>query len=104
MGSYNRDVSRRKALRKQRISREVDYWSPGSRGEHFDNLHQYSKNKVHCSCPLCSTKTRNKGRRDRKNYQRSINYKKSDLVKQMSMDSQMEEYDGRKIHRRTKNW
>ena len=104
MGSYNRDVSRRKALRKRRISREVDYWSPGSRGEHFDNLHQYSKNKVHCSCPLCSTKTRNKGRRDRKNYQRSINYKKSDLVKQMSMDSQMEEYDGRKIHRRTKNW
>lgn len=104
MGSYNRDVSRRKALRKRRISREVDYWSPGSRGEHFDNLHQYSKNKVHCSCPLCSTKTRNKGRRDRKNYQRSINYKKSDLVKQMSMDAQMEEYDGRKIHRRTKNW
>ena len=104
MGSYNRDVSRRKALRKRRISKEYGYWSPNSRGEHFDNLHQYSKNKVHCSCPLCSTKTRNKGRRDRKNYQRSINYKKSDLIKQMSMDAQMEEYDGHKIHRRTKNW
>ena len=104
MGSYNRDVSRRKALRKQHISKCSSYWSPESRGEHFDNLHWYSKNKVHCSCPLCNSKTRNKGRRNRANYQRSINYKKSDLVKQMSMDAQMEEYDGRKIHRRTKNW
>ena len=103
MGAYNRDVSRRKALRKRRISR-YDYYYRVEEKDYYDNLHQYSKNKVHCSCPLCSTKTRNKGRRDRKNYQRSINYKKSDLVKQMSMDSQMEEYDGRKIHRRTKNW
>ena len=23
----------------------------------YDNVHQYSKNKVHCSCPLCSAKT-----------------------------------------------
>ena len=39
MGSYNRDVSRKKALRKQRISKYSNYWSPESRGEHFDNLH-----------------------------------------------------------------
>lgn len=35
------------ALRKRRIAREVlgcNYYS---------NLHQYSKNKIHCSCPLC---------------------------------------------------
>jgi len=25
----------------------------------YDNLHQYSKNKIHCSCPLCSAKTDN---------------------------------------------
>lgn len=24
----------------------------------YDNLHQYSKNKIHCSCPLCAAKTR----------------------------------------------
>ena len=104
MGSYNRDVSHRKALRKQHISKYSNYWSPESRGEHFDNLHQYSKNKVHCSCPLCQSKTRNKGRRNHANYQRSINYKKSDLVKQMAMDAQMEEYDGRKIQKKKKNW
>ena len=47
----------KKALRKQKITREVyprvhdkerDEW------EWFDNLHQYSKNKIHCSCPKCS--------------------------------------------------
>ena len=29
----------------------------------YDNLNQYSKNKNHCSCPMCSAKTRNKGHR-----------------------------------------
>ena len=28
----------------------------------YKNLHQYSKNKIHCSCPMCSTKTNNKNR------------------------------------------
>ena len=23
---------------------------------YYDNIHQYSKNKIHCSCPLCSGK------------------------------------------------
>lgn len=46
-----------KAIRKERIVKEVysenfDGW--------YDNLHQYSKNKIHCSCPLCSCKTRSK--------------------------------------------
>lgn len=27
----------------------------------YNNLHQYSKNKIHCSCPLCRSKTRNHG-------------------------------------------
>lgn len=46
----------------------------------YDNLHQYSKNKIHCSCPLCSAKTRNIGN--------SI----SDERKKDSLDSQMEDY------------
>ena len=37
-----------KALRK----RNMAYF------EWYDNLHQYSKNKIHCSCPLCSFKTK----------------------------------------------
>ena len=48
---YYRRMARRKALRKRRISKEILHW------DYYDNLHQYSKNKIHCSCPLCSTKT-----------------------------------------------
>ncbi len=44
-----------KAIRKKRISDIYCNDSPW-----YDNLHQYSKNKIHCSCPLCSCKTRNK--------------------------------------------
>lgn len=56
--AYNRDVSIRKALRKQRICSETKYTFP-----YYSNLHQYSKNKIHCSCGMCSRyrKTKNKG-------------------------------------------
>ena len=50
--AYNRDVSRRKALRKKRIS--DNFWHHAAEHPYYDNLHQYSKNKIHCSCPLCS--------------------------------------------------
>ena len=50
----NRFNSRRKALRKRRIDRQTQGRTP-----YYDNLHQYSKNKVHCSCPLCSRKSKN---------------------------------------------
>ena len=50
--AYNRDVSKRKALRKKRISDSWGWSSP-----YYDNLHQYSKNKIHCSCGMCSSKT-----------------------------------------------
>lgn len=86
MGAYNRDVSRRKALRKKRIT-EHYYWHRN--GEpYYDNLHQYSKNKIHCSCPMCSAKTRNKGKRryHKGNYAKAINYKVSDLRRQATMD------------------
>ena len=38
-----------KALRKQAISREVYHF------DWYKNLHQYSKNKIHCSCPMCTS-------------------------------------------------
>ena len=90
--AYNRDVSRRKALRKRRIARQIYcYWkhmTGDSEWEYFDNLHQYSKNTIHCSCPACSGKTRNKGKRRHKagNYAPHLNYKASDLRKIVSMD------------------
>jgi hypothetical protein len=104
VGEYNRDISRRKALHKRRIDRLTQ--GHYSRCDYYDNLHQYSKNKVHCSCSMCSTKTRNKGRKrfHYGNYNRSINYGRSDLRKQINMDDQIQELTGRKIHRATKNW
>ena len=43
--AYNRDVSKRKALRKKRIAEEVYY--NGKEYPYYNNLHQYSKNKIH---------------------------------------------------------
>ena len=105
MGKYNRDISIRKALRKRRISR-YDYYYRVEEKDYYDNLHQYSKNKIHCSCPICSTKTRNKGhRRYRKGcYHRAINYKRNDLVRMIKMDQDIEETFGIKSHRRVKEW
>ena len=62
----------------------------------YNNLHQYSKNKIHCSCPICSAKTRNKGkRRKNKIYSPSINYKISDKRKVDSMINNIKEYEER---------
>lgn len=47
-----------KALRKQRIDKMV---SPVGESPIYENLHQFSKNKIHCSCALCRRKTRDKG-------------------------------------------
>lgn len=59
----------------------------------YSNLHQYSKNKIHCSCPWCSPRTRNKGRhRNTKNYAPSINYGRMDKRRQMAMDDDEKEY------------
>lgn len=82
-GGENRRISIIKALRKRRIDRDV-FWHPSSYGSTctmYDNLHQYSKNKIHCSCPMCSAKTRNKGSNKKKGMSPSINYKISDVRK-----------------------
>lgn len=90
--AYNRDVSRRKALHKQRIAKRL--YSYDSEFEYYKHLHQYSKGKIHCSCHLCSAKTRNKGKRRALagNYAPSINYKLSDLKRQIAMDLDEQDY------------
>jgi transposase-like protein len=105
IGAYNRDVSIRKALRKRRLAREIYHWSPGE-WEYYDNLHQFSKNKIHCSCPMCSTKTRNKGKRRAKasNYCRSLNYRRADLLRLIAMDEQMREEGYGSPRRHPKEW
>ncbi len=47
-----------KACRKRKICLEVYL----DHQDLYNNLHQYSKNKIHCSCPFCSEKTNNRGR------------------------------------------
>ena len=53
----------KKAIRKRNIC--LDGWD---HSDWYDNLHQYSKNKIHCSCGLCGSKTKNKGRRRQRPY------------------------------------
>jgi len=50
-----------KAVRKQNIVRTVYRW-PDGKGW-YDYLHQYSKGKIHCSCPLCAAKSNPKRKR-----------------------------------------
>ena len=102
IGAYNRDVFKRKALRKRRLAdRLYRNWNdPDEPFNYYDNLHQYSKNKIHCSCPACQTKTRNKGHRRYKagNYNRNLNYKASELRRLLAMNEEEMEYVGRIWH------
>ncbi len=88
MSARNRHYSIIKALRKRRIDRDIycafDYRHPYlivRDSAFYKNLHQYSKNKIHCSCPMCSAKTRNKGRSKHKGMSPPVNYKISDVRK-----------------------
>lgn len=58
----------RHAIRKRRISEEVYGF------KYYNNLHQYSKNKIHCSCWMCRRKSYDeKSIRDRRTEER-MNY------------------------------
>lgn len=48
-----------KAVRKRNIAKAV--YPSGDTHPYYDNLHQYSKGKIHCSCSMCSDKTNSKG-------------------------------------------
>ena len=41
------------AVRKKKIDSQYPY---NVNHPYYDNLHQYSKNKIHCSCPDCRGK------------------------------------------------
>lgn len=44
---YTRMQERAHIAKKKRIVKNVYYWAV------YEHDHQYSKNKIHCSCPLC---------------------------------------------------
>ena len=56
----------KKAIRKRKLAKEIYWTNPMNpdKWEWYDNLHQYSKNKIHCSCSVCRSKTKNKGKRN----------------------------------------
>ena len=94
IGAYNRDISIRKAKRKRRIDiQHKTSYNDGKPVPWYNNLHQYSKNKIHCSCPDCNTKTRNKGSKRHRsgNYNQAILYRASDLRKVVAMDEDLRE-------------
>lgn len=51
-----------KAIRKRKLAKHIYQSYSDSDWEYYNNLHQYSKNKIHCSCPLCAAKTRSRRR------------------------------------------
>lgn len=73
-----RHLDKKKALRKRWIVRNAYYTYSF---DYYDNLHQYSKNKIHCSCPSCSLKTNRtwSGR----------NWKHSDLIKILRLEQEL---------------
>ena len=58
--ALRRHNARKKAIRKRNICRNHYGF------EYYDNLHQYSKNKIHCSCPLCASKRKSNSEDDLK--------------------------------------
>ena len=77
----------RKAIRKFKIDRET--MPTGWTHYMYDNLHQYSKNKIHCSCPFCRAKTAK-----RKNpWSGGKNWSPSDRRKLDGMNYEEETYD-----------
>ena len=71
----------KKALRKRQIVEDCYILYDSG---YYDNLHQYSKNKIHCSCPMCTIKTNEW-------FGRSKNWKHSDLIKIFRLEEQLNE-------------
>jgi hypothetical protein len=88
---YTRKMMFKKAIRKKRLA-ETHSWNRDF--PYYNNLHEYSKNKIHYSCPLCQPKTRNKGHRRcvHKNHSPAINYKASDQRKIDSCTDSINEF------------
>lgn len=85
--SERRHNNWKKAIRKRRIDREKD--GTNNHKDWYDNLHQYSKNKIHCSCPMCSAKTNNKHRSGARGWEPSENWSLQDTKRIEEMNDQI---------------
>lgn len=83
-----------KAKRKQELDSAL---TPGviSSVGYYKHFNQYNKGKIHCSCGMCTSKTRNKNYKRRHvhaNYQPAINYAIKDLKRIIAMLEDEESY------------
>jgi hypothetical protein len=86
--SYYRKMRAKAIKRKKTLTLDL-FFNP--KFYHDDGM--YSKNKIHCSCGYCIAKTRNKSRRHiHGNYNPSLNYKHSDLVKLGHMNDSLKDF------------
>lgn len=75
-----------KAIRKRRIFREQE------NSDRYDNLHQYSKNKIFClSNRVFKTNNKGKHRYAESNYAKSKNWSINDQRKLNSMNQELED-------------
>lgn len=92
--AQRRKLNAKKAKRKERIAKEID-------GITYDSLHEYSKNKIHCSCPSCSGLSKTNSKKVNKggakpqirfsgfgttNHRKGKNYKTSEVRKIEKME------------------
>lgn len=90
--AYLRAKSWSKAIRKRNIDRDTKP-AHAPWPDYYDNLHEYSKNKIFCSCPMCSVKTKNKGSHRKSIWAPSYNPSISEKRKVNSMDDQVQEIE-----------
>lgn len=94
MKKQKRNFSFRQKKRMKYIKhrKNISYFLYGKYYKEIDG--KYDKGKVHCSCPMCSRKTNNKGKNRLKsgNYFPSKDWKHSDRQKIDSMDFKEKDY------------
>ena len=78
--AYYREMREKHILRKKRLS--ARYWF-------YKHDGQYSKGKIHCSCPICAAKTNTK---HLKQVGSNINWKPSDKSIIDLMDIELKEF------------
>lgn len=81
------------AIRKKKMSDyDVRPWTDNHcanyviRASWYDNLHQYSKNKVHCSCWMCQSRSgeNNSTKNYRASDRRKLDRVRSELVEELA--------------------
>lgn len=86
-----------KAIRKKKISDQYVLHSFNDETgdiiwSWYNNLHQYSKNKIHCSCPICRKKTKATHRGLTWAGSGRYDYKIADRRKQLKLDNSFNDY------------